>query len=165
MKLRHELVLALRLLWRDHRAGELALIAAAIAIAVASVTTVGFFTDRVHQALGRQANQLLGADLVIASDKPIAPALEAEGHAHGLAAARMIRFPSMAVRGEASLLSSVKVVSAGYPLRGELRIANTLYGEDRRADAIPAPGTAWVDERLYTQLGLGAGDTIELARA
>src|SRR5918997_6542428 len=79
-----ELRLALRLLWRDHRAGELALIAIAMVVAVASVTTVGFFTDRVHQALGRQANQLLGADLVIASDRPIPPAIEAEARAREL---------------------------------------------------------------------------------
>jgi putative ABC transport system permease protein len=119
----------------------------------------------VHQALGRQANQLLGADLVIASDRPNAPALEAEAQARGLAATRMIRFPSMAVRGDRNLLSSVKVVSAGYPLRGELRIADELYGTDRRADAVPAPGTAWVDERLYTQLALTRGEQVELGRA
>jgi putative ABC transport system permease protein len=165
MTLGHELLLALKLLRRDHRAGELALIATAIVIAVASVTTVGFFTDRVHQALGRQANQLLGADLVIASDRPIEPGLEAQARARGLTAARMIRFPSMAVRGERNLLSSVKVVSAGYPLRGELRVADELYGTDRRADAVPAPGTAWVDERLYSQLALARGEQVELGRA
>ena len=43
--------LAWRLLWRDWRAGEVTLIAAAIVIAVAAVTTVGFFTDRVQRAL------------------------------------------------------------------------------------------------------------------
>jgi putative ABC transport system permease protein len=160
-----ELLLALRLLWRDYRAGELTLIAVAIAIAVASVTTVGFFTDRVHQALGRQANQLLGADLVIASDKPLSAELEAEADTRGLAVARMIRFPSMAVHGERNALSSVKVVSARYPLRGELRIADRLYGPDRRANGIPTRGTAWVDERLYTQLGLSTGNEIELGRA
>jgi putative ABC transport system permease protein len=162
---RIELVLALRLLWRDHRAGELALIAAAIVIAVASVTTVGFFTDRVHQALGRQANQLLGADLVIVSAQPSPPHLEREASARGLATARMIRFPSMVATSDRNLLSSVKVVSGGYPLRGELRIAEALYGPERRAEALPQPGTAWVDDRVYTQLGLRPGDMIELGRA
>lgn len=164
MKLGQELMLALRLLWRDQRAGELALIAAAIVIAVASVTTVGFFTDRVHQGLGRQANQLLGADLVIVSDRPIDTALEAEARTRGLSVARMTRFPSMAIRGERNLLVSVKAVTAGYPLRGELRIGNELYGPDRRAETIPERGTAWVDERFYTQLGLAPGDKVELGR-
>src|SRR5688572_26291089 len=161
-----ELSLALKLLWRDHRAGELALIIAAIVIAVGSVTTVGFFTDRVHQALGRQANQLLGADLVIVSGTPIAPELEAEARARGLATTGMVRFPSMAVQGDRNVLSSVKVIGSGYPLRGELKIANELYGPDRRAEgAVPGAGTAWVDERFYTQLGLKLGEKIELGRA
>ena len=93
MSLGHELKLALRLLWRDHRAGELGLIAAAIVIAVASVTAVGFFTDRIHQALGRQANQLLGADLVIVSDRPIANDFQVEAQTRGLTVARVMRFP------------------------------------------------------------------------
>ena len=160
--LRGELALALRLLWRDQRAGELALIAAALIVAVASVTTVGFFTDRVQQALGRQANQLLGADLVIVSDQPIDRTLEAQARAEGLVSAHVLRFPSMAVRGERNVLASVKAVTEGYPLRGELRVSDTLYGGDRRAGAIPARGHAWVDERLYTQLELKAGDAIEL---
>lgn len=164
MNLGSEFALALRLLWRDHRAGELALIAVAIVIAVASVTTVGFFTDRVHQALSRQANQLLGADLVLGSDRPIDPAFDAEARARALSVVRVLRFPSMAVRGERNLLASVKAVTAGYPLRGELRLGHDLYGPGRRAEAIPERGQAWVDERLFTQLGLALGDTIELGQ-
>ena len=159
-----EFRLALRLLWRDHRAGELALITAAIVIAVASVTGVGFFTDRVHQALGRQANQLLGADLVLVSDRPLPAEFASQAQAEQLALARVMRFPSMAVRGERNVLASIKAVTAGYPLRGELRIADRVFGPDRKADAIPAQGTAWVDERLYTELGLQPGDTFELGR-
>jgi putative ABC transport system permease protein len=161
---RHELALALRLLWRDQRSGELVLIAAALIVAVASVTTVGFFTDRVQQALGRQANQLLGADLVIVSDQPIDERVETQARAQGLAAARVLRFPSMAVRGERNVLASVKAVTEGYPLRGELRVSDTLYGADRRAASIPPWENAWVDERLYTQLELKPGETIELGR-
>ena len=43
----------------------------ALLIAVASVTTVGFFADRVQAALDRQANELLGGDLVLIADQPI----------------------------------------------------------------------------------------------
>jgi putative ABC transport system permease protein len=159
------LKLALRLLWRDHRAGELVLITIAIVVAVASVTSVGFFTDRVHQALGRQANQLLGADLVIAAGRPIPPEFEAEARARGLSVTRLMRFPSMAVAGERNVLASVRAVAEGYPLRGELRIADTRQGAERRAERIPAPGTAWLDERLYGELGVQPGDRLELGRS
>ena len=60
-----DLKLALRLLLRDWRAGELRILAIALVVAVTSVTSVGFFADRVRQALVRDAHQLLGADLVL----------------------------------------------------------------------------------------------------
>ena len=158
------IALAWRLLARDYRAGELTLIAAAIVIAVASVTTVGFFTDRVQRVLDRQANRLLGADLVIADSRPPAPELREEALRRGLAATLHLRFPSMVVYGERTLLSDVKVVTAGYPLRGELRTSERLFGPERRADSIPERGTAWVDERLITTLELSVNDRIGLGK-
>ncbi|MCC7484906.1 MAG: FtsX-like permease family protein [Burkholderiales bacterium] len=152
-----EIALAGRLLVRDWRAGEVTLLAAAIVIAVAAVTTVGFFTSRVDRALAAQANRLLGADLVIGDTRALAPELRREALRRGLAAVEVLRFPSMMLRGEKSMLADVKVVGRGYPARGEVRIADRLFAPDRRADGIPAPGTVWVDERLYTGLEL-AGD-------
>ena len=56
---------AIRFLRRDWRAGELRLLATAVVVAVASVTAVGFFTDRVERAMTRQASEVLAADLVL----------------------------------------------------------------------------------------------------
>jgi len=153
MKPLREFGLALRLLVRDSRAGELALIAMAVVIAVASVTTVDFLPTACTRA-EPPGDQLLGADLVVVADRPLPQEFESEAFRRGLAVTRMMRFPSMMLRRDRNVLSSVKVVSAGYPLRGELRIADRLYGPDRRAESIPAPGTVWVDERLFTQLEL-----------
>ncbi len=154
--------MALRLLLRDFRAGELTLIAAAVVIAVAGVTTVGFFTDRVQLALNRQANQLLGADLVISNDRALPSEMISEARRRQLNVTQMLRFPSMAVSGEKNVLADIKVVAAGYPLRGEVRIADKLYGEDRRAPGIPAPGTVWVDERILLQLDAAVGGKIAI---
>lgn len=155
-----EIHLAWKLLARDYRAGEITLIATAIIIAVAAVTTVGFFTDRVQRVLELQANRLLGADLVIADSRPLDPELRQEAVRRGLAAIEIIRFPSMVVQGDRTVLADVKAVSPGYPLRGELRIADRLFGRDRVAETIPGPGTVWVDERLHTSLDLEADDRI-----
>jgi len=157
--------LALRLLARDWRAGELTLVAVAVVVAVASVTTVGFFADRVHQALNRQANQLLGADLVVSSRRPLSPQFADEAKRTGLSVTEMLRFPSMAAANGQNVLAEIKAVTAGYPQRGELRITDQLYAPDRRATSIPAPGTAWVDERLMTRLQLKAGDSVEVGRS
>lgn len=160
MNLLHELRMALRLFMRDFRAGELTLIAVAVIIAVAGVTTVGFFTDRVQLALNRQANQLLGADLVISHDRALPIEMVQEAQRRQLSVTQMLRFPSMAVFGDKNVLADIKVVATGYPLRGEVRIADKLYGEERRAIGIPAPGTAWVDERILSQLGVAVDEKI-----
>lgn len=164
MNFAREIHLAWRLLLRDYRAGELTLIAAAIVVAVASVTTVGFFTDRVQRTLEQQANRLLGADLVISDTRPIAPELREEARRRRLSAVEIMRFPSMVVYRERTQLAEVKVVAPGYPLRGELRIADRLFGPDRNAGAVPEPGTAWVDERLYTTLELAPGAGVGLGK-
>ena len=65
------LKLAWRMLSRDWRAGELTILIAAMVLAVASIGTVGFFADRVKGALGKQANLLLGADILISGDRPL----------------------------------------------------------------------------------------------
>ena len=159
-----ELQLALRLFRRDWRAGELTLLAAALVIAVGSLTTVGMFTDRVQLALTQQSNQLLGADLSIVSDRPFADEFADEARVRGLAVTRSLRFPSMVARGDDNLLVDVKAVAAGYPLRGELRIADELFGADRLAGAVPEAGTAWLDERALTRLNLKAGDVVSVGK-
>ena len=162
MNLPNELRMALRLLLRDFRAGELTLIAIAVIIAVAGVTTVGFFTDRVQLALSRQASQLLGADLVVSHDRALPLTMANEARRRQLAVTQMLRFPSMAQYGDKNVLADIKVVAAGYPLRGEVRIADKLYGEDRRAQSIPTAGTVWVDERILSQLGVAVGENISI---
>ena len=58
------------MLRRDARAGELHLLVAALVVAVAALSAVGFFTDRVRQALELEASQLLGADMLLVADRP-----------------------------------------------------------------------------------------------
>ena len=170
---------ALRMLRRDASAGELRLLVAALVVAVAALTAVGFFTDRVRQALEREATQLLGADLVLVSDRPWPEELKHEAIGRGLRVVDTRTFPSMVAIGEADgrriQLSEIKSVSEGYPLRGELRVKQLALGDarsnalgeqehDSPAEGIPAPGSVWVDERLVALLGLKSGDDLQLGQ-
>ena len=159
------LPLPLKMLLRDWRAGELRVLALGLVIAVASVTSVAFFADRVWQALTREANQMLGADVLLLSDHPFAPELRADAARRGLARVDGVSFVSMARAGEAAQLAGVKAVSAGYPLRGKLRIAPRLGAEDADTDTLPAPGTVWLDERLSAALGVEPGQQLELGKS
>lgn len=153
---------ALRALARDWRSGELALMAGAVAVAVAGLATVGFFTDRVQRALELQATELLAADLVLATNDPIDAALLAQAGDAGLDHSRTVTFRSVAVNTDRMQLAEVKAVESGYPIRGTLRVADALFGAERPADGIPSPGTVWADSRLLQALGIDAGASIQL---
>ena len=156
---------ALRMLARDWRAGELRILAMALAIAVAAVTSVGFFADRVGQALVRDAHQLLGADLVLASDHPWRPQVQEEIRARGLEAASAINFISMAFGGDKSQLAGVKAVTENYPLRGRLRVAAAPGAQDAPAERGPRKGTVWLEERLVSALDAPVGSRVRLGKA
>lgn len=157
-----------RMLRRDARAGELYLLVAALIVAVAALTAVGFFTDRVRQALEREANQLLGADMLLTADHPWKPDLREEAKKRGLRVVETQTFPSMVSIGEGddlrAQLADIKAVEAGYPLRGALRIADGVAVTDRRADDVPEPGTVWIDERLAATLGAGVGERVAVGQ-
>src|SRR5690606_15752293 len=126
-----------------------------------AIASVGFFAERMELALERQAAHLLGADLVLVSDRPVdASALDVGG---GIATTRTVVFPSMAGGPQGVQLASVKAVGEGYPLRGRLRVRERLDAQDdAEAEGIPPPGEAWTDPQLALALGLDVGDEIEL---
>jgi putative ABC transport system permease protein len=153
------------MLVRDWRAGELRVLAAALVVAVASITSVAFFADRVSQALVRDAHQLLGADLVLVSDHPFQKSLEDEFAEKNLQSASAVTFVSMAMAGEQSQLAGVKAVSDNYPLRGRLRIAPAPGAQDAPAPPGPPRGKVWIEERLVSALAAPVGARIRLGRS
>jgi putative ABC transport system permease protein len=153
------------MLLRDWRAGELRILAAALVLAVASVTSVAFFADRIGQALERDAHQLLGADLVMVSDRPWREEIVAEIRGRGLEEASALNFMSMAVANGQNLLAGVKAVTPAYPLRGRLRTAPAPGAPDAAAEGGPRPGTVWIEERLVAALNAPVGTRLRLGRA
>jgi putative ABC transport system permease protein len=159
------LAIALRMLRRNAHSGEARVLAIALFVAVASVTTVGFFADRVKGALDRQANELLGGDLVVIADHPVPPRFAERARAQGLAMATTTAFPSMVSGPAGTSLSEIKAVSAGFPLRGRLRVADSPDGADREASGSPAPGTVWVAGPLVSRIGASVGQSIRVGNA
>ncbi|MES9896823.1 MAG: ABC transporter permease, partial [Candidatus Thiodiazotropha endolucinida] len=155
---------ALRLLRRDWRAGELRLLAIAVVIAVASVTSVGFFTDRIERAMARQASEVLAADLRVESNQPLPGFLLQEAERRQLAHATTLSFPSVILHRDSTQLVQVKGVSDTYPLRGKMRVRDSVTGADRVADTVPASGEAWLEERLLPLLGVAIGDQIKVGK-
>lgn len=161
--------LGLRTLVRDLRAGELRLLMVAVTLAVAALTSVGFFADRLQGGLQRDALQLLGGDAVVASDNPTPPAFAERARALGLQTVTTMGFPTMGrasdVQGGATKLVALKSVEPGYPLRGSLQVADSPDAVAQVTRDIPAPGEVWVDAPLLEALGLSMGDMLLLGDA
>ncbi|MCO5096733.1 MAG: FtsX-like permease family protein [Rhodocyclaceae bacterium] len=153
------------MLKRDFRAGELRLLGLALVIAVASLSSVSFFSDRLSRALTREAHQLLGGDLLLVADHPWDKAYRAEAQRRGLRVITSVSFPSMTAANGASHLAGIKAVEPGYPLRGALRTAPGLNQPDAETRETPARGSVWLDERLASALEAKTGDVVKLGKA
>ncbi len=155
-----------RQLLRDWRAGELRLLLVAVALAVAALTSVSFFSDRLQAGLQRDASQLLGGDVVVVSDNRTPAAFSDKAQALGLQGVTTVTFPTMARADDAdggeSRLVGLKAVQAGYPLRGSLRTAAAAGQPDSATRDLPAPGEVWVDPSLLEALALKTGSVLWL---
>jgi putative ABC transport system permease protein len=157
----------MRLAWfltlKDFRQGGAALLCLALIVSVTAVSAVGLLADRVRQALATDAQATLAADLVLVSDRVTPAAWVDKARAEGFQIVAGSQFPSMAQTGQGDsargLLSAIKTVTEGYPLRGAIEI--------QTSDAIernPVLGLneAWIDPALAATLGLSIGDSLRV---
>ena len=161
-----------RNLWRDLRSGELNLLVLSVVLAVAALSAVGFFSDRLQAGLWRDARQLIGGDAVVVSDKPTAENFLQKAKQLGLKTNATLSFPSMAraddAQGGETKLVALKAVSEGYPLRGQLtllRAEGASPSDKPKSQAtrqVPSAGLAWVDPALLEVLNLKLGDPLWL---
>ena len=151
---------AWRILGRELRSGELRLLFAALAIAVAAVTAVGFFADRVRLALEREAQQMMGGDLILIADHALPEAYAADARQRGLHVAETRVFPSMVIGPGQAQLADIKAVSPGYPLRGRVETSGRAGAVGVPAEGGPVPGSVWLDERLSAALQVAPGGTV-----
>lgn len=157
--------LALRLLWRDWRSGELSLLLASLIIAVGTVTTITLFVDRLNQALLQESATFLAADRVISSADELDPAILTEARARGLETAETIGFLSMVFSADRAQFASVKAVNPTYPLRGRLIASDEPFINGYIVEQGPSPGEVWLESRLAPSLGVEIGDVVDLGVA
>ena len=152
--------LALRLLWRDSRSGELTILILALIIAVTSSTAIALFSDRLQRTMTNQTAEFLAADLVIASPAPVPAEWLTKAMQLNLTQARTAEFSSVLIEHDELLLAGVKAVSAAYPLRGFLKTTTTDYSTETITQNGPEKGTAWLEKRILSALKLKLGDQL-----
>lgn len=148
---------------KDLRANSLRVLLLALTVAVAAVTAVGFFTDRIERAMRQQATDLLAADILITSPAPIKPQIREIASQAGLLIAEVVTFPSVVLNDDDdSQLVAIKAVSDTYPLRGQLTLKQ--FDETLVAAHAPTPGTVNIAPVLRGLLSLEEGSGLLVGR-
>ncbi|GGC09462.1 hypothetical protein GCM10011352_39820 [Marinobacterium zhoushanense] len=152
--------LALRQLRSQLRTTEWRALLLATWIAITLTTLLTLLGDRLERGLLRESANLLGADLVLSSSRPLDNDRLASIATQDVQTTRVVQFPSM-ISDPAStetppMLVSVRAADTPYPLRGE------IVTQPVQNQALPDKGEAWVEARILEQLELEIGDLLQL---
>jgi len=154
------------MLARDWRGGELGVLIAALVLAVGVVSGISAFATRLQSALEQESHRFLAADRVVSSGREMDRESWLKADELGLQQARTLQFPTMLwAEDERTALVSVKAVSDGYPLRGELTFSRKPFGKAQSAVVGPGVGQVWLDSRLFALLDVKLGEQVQIGDA
>ena len=159
------LVFAWRWLRSDCRSAEFRLLAFSLWLSTSLIIGLSGFMDKVQVMLVGQSSEFLAADRVLSSPTKIDNQWLDKATNLAIEQATTLSFQSMLYLNDEPLLVSAKAVSAKYPLKGQLAIRDTLYGDSYQVSHGPIAGELWADARLMMQLGAKIGDTVGLGEA
>ena len=154
--------LAWRLFKHEARRGELTIILLAIVLSVGAVLSLSLFSERLQGALKSRSTAFIAADAQLRSDKPVDETWLLKAKDEGLDTAKQVSTRSMVFKGDEMSLVDLRAVNNTYPLRGMVSVADVPFGEKKDINALPDPGEAWVQSRLFQTLKLNLGDTIDI---
>lgn len=154
--------LAWQQLMANWRAGDLRVLLLALVLAVAAITSVNAFSQRIAGHLNSQGGILLGGDLVIISDHAIPQQYFEQARKLGLKVTNTAEFPSMLVYQSRSQISEIKALENAFPLRGDFSVRLATDDAPTLLTHPPAKGEVWLEPRIMNVLGLQIGDQVTL---
>ena len=155
--------LSLKLFWRELKSGQLIIMFLALVLAVATVSSISLFTDRLEKALIAETQEFLGGDLKFESNDLIEDGAYKKIEKLDLRTSEIVQFASMLSAQENLQLASIKAVDKNYPLVGEMELQSESIKEIVKSP--PQKGQVWLDRRLVDILDLKIGDTVSIGEA
>jgi putative ABC transport system permease protein len=144
---------------RALRAGRLTVLMIALTVAVAAITSIGFFIDRVRGSVAQEAAGLLAADLRETGSEPLNPDDLAEAERRGLRTAQFTSFPTVVVAGDGA--------SSRALYQRRLRCAAStarrcVGGASYTVAGAPPAGGVWLEDGLLARLGADVGARVSI---
>lgn len=137
-----------------------------VVLSIVTIVAANGFSDAVNRTVLKDVRSLQAADILVRSSYPLSAAVEeklASLTAEGVVQSAMVHELYSVVRTSdesASLLSDLKVVSAGYPFYGQVLLASGRPF----AEAL-TPGNIVVESAFLNRLGLRVGDAVWVGAA
>jgi putative ABC transport system permease protein len=137
-----------------------------VVLSLLTLVSLSGFSRSVHSSFLKDARSLHAADIIIHAhspfSKPLLQELSGLEDQRKIASARVYEFYSIvrSAKGDASLLSNLKVVDPGYPFYGNVELAS-----GRPFSAVLTPGTVVVEQALLDRLHLKIGDRVRIGKA
>jgi len=155
--------LSLKLFWRELKSGQLIIMFFALVLAVATVSSISLFTDRLEKALTSETQEFLGGDLKFESSDLIEEEAYEKIQKLNLKGSEIVQFASMLSSQDKLQLASIKAVDKNYPLVGEMELQSEFIKEIVKNP--PRKGQVWLDRRLMDILDLKIGEKVSIGDA
>ncbi len=147
--------------WRDSRKNRsrLFLFVSSIVLGIAALVAIYSFGDNLRQNIDDQAATLIGADLVLSSNKPVTPVIQKLVDSLGDDKSKELNFVSMVRFSNGTRLVQVKALQGKYPYYGDLETTPEAAGKDFKNGT-----NALVDKGLVLQYNARVGDSIRIGK-
>ena len=126
----------------------------ALSLAISARTALKFSSDRVQEAVGRQAARRRAADRGLSDTNPIELQWLKRADELKLKQSHVTMFSSMASTHDQFVMVNVKAIDAAFPLRGELKSTPQQQLQT---------GGVWLSKRAQELLKLNIGDSVQIA--
>ncbi|MCH8122968.1 MAG: ABC transporter permease, partial [Bacteroidetes bacterium] len=151
----------LKFAWRDSRGSRrrMLLYLSSMILGVAALVSINSFGNNLRNAIDREAETLLGADLSFESSRPFPEEIEFVIDSLGGLQSRRISFSSMAYfeRTDDVRLSTVRAQEPGFPYYGAIET-----DPPSAASTFLTGNNALVDATLMSQFAAEVGDSIRI---
>jgi putative ABC transport system permease protein len=138
------------------------LLSLCIVVCTCVAASLGLFANSVQSALDNDIANYLGAPMVVRAEQALPIELFAlDGIAPPVITAS---FTTGAIANNGYQSVSLKGVSDGYPLQGEL-VVRTGDGDAKLSANSLAIGSVWLDQRVIDELKIKLGEQIQIGRA
>ena len=147
--------------WRDSRRNRsrLLLFISSIILGIAALVAIYSFGNNLNRDINDQAKTLLGADLVIQTNKSLKPGVENWLDSIGNERSQELSFASMVyfIKNQGTRLVQVRALEGGFPYYGDIETNPISASKSFRNNK-----QALVDKTLMLQFNSSVGDSIKL---